>query len=67
MASIEKRTSSKGATAYIVKWRTPDGRHRTKGGFDTKRAANGYATTVEAKLLAGRRPTRTPASSSFET
>ena len=56
MASIEKRLSSRGSATYIVKYREPDGRHRTKGGFQTKRAASSYATTVEAKLLAGETP-----------
>lgn len=53
MASIEKRQTSKGATTYIVKWREPDGKHRTKGGFATKKAAENYATQAEAALLAG--------------
>jgi integrase len=53
MASIEKRVNRKGATTYIVKWREPDGSHRTKGGFSTKRAAEAYATKAEASLLAG--------------
>jgi hypothetical protein len=49
MASIEKRQTSKGATTYIVE---PDGRHRTKGGFSTKKAAESYATKAEAALKA---------------
>lgn len=53
MASIEKRQTRKGATTYIVKWREPDGRHRTKGGFGSKKAAEAYATKAEASLLAG--------------
>ncbi|MDT5050261.1 MAG: hypothetical protein QOG75_6165 [Mycobacterium sp.] len=53
MASVEKRQTSKGATTYIVKWREPDGKHRTKGGFTTKKAAEAYATKAEAALLAG--------------
>ena len=53
MASIEKRTSSKGATTYIVKWRTPDDQHRTRGGFQTKKAADAYKTEVESALLKG--------------
>lgn len=57
MASIERRVNSRGAATYIVKYRDPDGRRRTEGGFQTKRAATSYATGVEAKLLAGRRPT----------
>lgn len=47
MASVEKRQNSKGAATYIVKWRTPDGKHRTRGGFTTKKAARAYATKVE--------------------
>lgn len=47
MASVEKRARVKGATTYIVKWRTPDGKHRTRGGFTTKKAARAYATKVE--------------------
>jgi integrase len=53
MASVEKRQTSKGATRYIVKWRTADGQHRTKGGFTTKKAAENYATEAEAALLKG--------------
>ncbi len=52
MASIEKRQTSKGATVYIVKWREPNGKHRTKGGFTTKKAAEAYATKAEAAKLA---------------
>ncbi|WP_280763398.1 Arm DNA-binding domain-containing protein [Prescottella agglutinans] len=29
------------------RWRTPDGKHRTKGGFKTKKAAEDYATEVK--------------------
>jgi integrase len=53
MASIEKRQTRKGATVYIVKWREPDGKHRTKGGFTTKKAAESYATEAEAALIKG--------------
>ena len=53
MASIEKRVSSKGRATYIVKWRTPDDQHRTRGGFATKRAAEAYKTEVESALLKG--------------
>jgi integrase len=53
MASVEKRQNAKGATFYIVKWRTPDGKHRTKGGFKTRRAADTYATRTEAAKLRG--------------
>ncbi|MET9203349.1 tyrosine-type recombinase/integrase [Gordonia sp. NPDC003585] len=48
MASVRKFTSSKdGRPYYKVKWRTPDGKHRTKGGFRTRKEADAYATTVE--------------------
>jgi hypothetical protein len=37
-----------------VRWRTPDGNERTKGGFRTKKAAEGYAAIeVEPKLRRG--------------
>lgn len=52
MASIEARTTAKGATTYIVKWREPNGKHRTKGGFTTKKAAEAYATKAAAATLA---------------
>lgn len=48
MARIARRTRvSDGKPTYIVKWRTPDGKDRSKGGFSTKRAAEAWATTVE--------------------
>ena len=36
MASIQKRQLKNGNAAYIVKFKTPDGKHRTKGGFRVK-------------------------------
>jgi len=53
MARIQKRQTKSGATVYVVKWRTPDGADRTKGGFSTRNAANAYATKVEAGKLRG--------------
>lgn len=50
---MKSARTTKDATVYIVKWRTPNGRHRTKGGFSTKKAAEVYATKAEAALLAG--------------
>ncbi|GAS89383.1 tyrosine-type recombinase/integrase [Mycolicibacterium brisbanense] len=51
MARIQKRTRADGQTVYVVKWRTPDGKDRSKGGFRTKKAADAYATRqAEAKL-----------------
>ncbi|MDV7088673.1 tyrosine-type recombinase/integrase [Rhodococcus opacus] len=47
MAHVQKRTTQTGAVRYVVKWRTPDGKGRSKGGFATKKAAEDYATTVE--------------------
>jgi len=47
MASIQRRQTVSGAPAYIVKWKTPDGKHRTKGGFRTRKAATAYATEVD--------------------
>lgn len=53
MAYIQKRALKDGATAYIVKWKTPDGKHRTWGGFRTRRAAAAYAADVEHSLHRG--------------
>lgn len=53
MASVEKRQNSKGAASYIVKWRTPDGKHRTRGGFLTKKAARAYASKAETATHSG--------------
>ena len=51
MASVQKRTRADGRPVYVVKWRTPDGKERTKGGFPTKKLADAYATKqAEAKL-----------------
>lgn len=47
MANVQKRTRKNGMAVYLVQWRTPDGKARTKSGFHTKRAAEQYATTVE--------------------
>ncbi|MDQ1182036.1 tyrosine-type recombinase/integrase [Rhodococcus sp. SORGH_AS_0301] len=48
MASVHKFTSKRdGKPYYKVKWRTPDGKHRTKGGFDTRKQADTYASEVE--------------------
>jgi integrase len=47
MAHVQRRTTSAGAVRYVVKYRTPDGKGRSKGGFTTKKAAEDYATTVE--------------------
>jgi integrase len=47
MAHVQKRTKSSGSFVYVVKWRTPDGRGRSKSGFRTKKQAEAYATTVD--------------------
>lgn len=48
MASVRKFTSTRdGKPYYKVKWRTPDGKHRTKGGFRTRKEAEDYATSIE--------------------
>ncbi|MGW0042263.1 tyrosine-type recombinase/integrase [Rhodococcus sp. NPDC003348] len=47
MAHVQKRTTKGGAVRYVVKYRTPDGKGRSKGGFTTKKAAEDYATEVE--------------------
>ncbi|GLB83501.1 site-specific integrase [Mycobacterium kiyosense] len=53
MASIQKRQTVSGATAYVVKWKTPDGKHRSRGGFRTRKAAQAYATDIEHALFRG--------------
>lgn len=52
MARIQKRETTSGTT-YVVKWRTPDGTDRTKGGFTTKRKAEAYATKLANGKLVG--------------
>ncbi|MDV7135411.1 tyrosine-type recombinase/integrase [Williamsia muralis] len=47
MAHVQKRTKQDGSPAYVVKWRTPDGKQRSKGGFSTRRAADDYATSID--------------------
>jgi integrase len=53
MAYVQKRTTKSGVAAYIVKWKDPDGRHQTKGGFRTRRAAEDYATETADKIRRG--------------
>jgi integrase len=53
MAHVQKRARAGGRPVYIVKWRTPDGKHRTKGGFATKKAAEAYATKQDDAKLRG--------------
>jgi integrase len=47
MAHVQKRMKSDGSTVYVVKFRTPDGKQRSKGGFRTKKQAEAYATDAE--------------------
>jgi len=47
MANVRKITRPDGTRFYQVRWRTPDGKHRTKGGFPTKRAAEDYVNEVD--------------------
>jgi hypothetical protein len=53
VASVEKRTRADSRPVYIVKWRTPAGQHRTKGGFATKKAAENYRIKQEEAKLRG--------------
>jgi integrase len=53
MAHVQKRTRADGATTYVVKWQNPDGKHRSKGGFTTKKSAENYATRVKGGRLTG--------------
>jgi len=47
MANVRKITKPDGTRFYQVRWRTPDDKHRTKGGFPTKRAAEDYVNEVD--------------------
>ena len=47
MSHVQKRTRSDGRFVYVVKYITPDGTKRSRGGFSTKRAAEAYATSVD--------------------
>ena len=49
MATIEKYETASGATAYRVRYRTPDRRSTSKRGFTTKRDAELFAATVEVR------------------
>lgn len=47
MANVRKLTRPDGTRFYQVRWRTPDGKHRTKGGFRTRKEAEDYANDVD--------------------
>lgn len=47
MAHVQKRTTNTGQTRYAVKYRTPDGKGRSKGGFTNKKAADDYANDID--------------------
>lgn len=53
MAYVQKRHTKSGSAAYIVKWKDPDGKHQTKGGFRTRKAAEDYATETADKIRRG--------------
>lgn len=53
MAYVQKRITKSGSAAYVVKWKDPDGKHRTKGGFRTRKAAEDYATETADKIRRG--------------
>src|SRR5688500_10961707 len=53
MATIEpyRKASDPKKVYYLVRYRKPDHRQTTKRGFTTKKAAEGYAATVEVSKL----------------
>ena len=51
MPSTEKRVRD-GQTAYVVRWREPDGRQRSRS-FARKGDATRHETTVAADLVRG--------------
>src|SRR5574337_380981 len=53
MAAIQKRVRASGTTTYVVRWYTPDGFQRTKGGFRTRKDAKAFAAKAYADALAG--------------
>lgn len=53
MARVQKRVNAAGATIYVAKWREPDGRDRSRGGFTTKKAATDYARNAESAAAQG--------------
>ena len=61
MARIQKRATKSGATTYVVKWRTPDGTERSKGGFRTRKAANAMPRRWRTPKLRGMTSTPTRA------
>lgn len=52
MATISKYQSASGQR-YRVRYRKPNGKQTDKRGFETKRAAEAFAATVEVKKLTG--------------
>jgi hypothetical protein len=53
MASIQKRVRASGTTTYVVRWYTPDGSERSKGGFRTRKDAKAFAVKADAETLTG--------------
>ena len=53
MATIESYETSKGATRYMVRYRTPNRTQTKKRGFKTKRDAKDFAATVEVEKMSG--------------
>lgn len=53
MASVQKRVRTSGTTTYVVRWYTPDGTERTKGGFRTRKDAKAFAAKAGAETLTG--------------
>lgn len=53
MASVQKRKRASGTTAYVVRWYTPDGTQRTKGGFRTRKDAKAFAAKADAEMFTG--------------
>lgn len=51
MATV--RPSPRNPKKYEVRYRSPDGKQRTKGGFTTKSDAKAYAATVEHRMRTG--------------
>lgn len=53
MAGIQKRVRASGTTTYVVRWYSPDGKERTRGGFRTRKDAKAFAAKADTETLTG--------------
>jgi integrase len=53
MAGIQKRVRASGTVTYVVRWYTPNGAERSKGGFRTRKDAKAFAAKADTETLTG--------------